>query len=213
MHNSYLKNKADQLTGVVILVGRKGILPWGIKKFMQWEGLLTGEADYKPPENHSGILINYKGKLQVFEAIKEGEVIRPIEESLDHATSITLLRPKPPLDEDEKEKLIQYCEKRVKEGHKYQVMNFIQWIFFIRSRHAEKKGLWVGRRKKKRAIKTYCYECTARAMNAARGGLAWWDPEITSIWKYYNHPDLVELSPIELEWFLDEVKIMTLMGC
>ena len=156
--------------GTIILVRKTGLLPAGIRFFMRIYGRR------KVRYNHAELVIGSYD--YVVGAIKGGVKIREFEQAQKDGKwkEMAFYEPIKPLSDEEIGIMITTAIKYNKTP--YQIMNFVQWIIYIRY------GFWLG---KKSDNKVYCYESVARLWNAIRPGTFKNDPEITSIWDFIDN--------------------------
>ena len=162
-------NKPTIKPGTIILVRKSGLLPAGIRFFMR----IYGRRKVK--YNHSE-LVTYPNF--VIGAVGKGVRHRPIKYAVRCGKwkEWLILEPIKPLTKEERGimyKMISYYLDTP-----YQIMNFIQWILYIRY------GFWVGKSSDK---KMYCYELTARIWEFIRPGTFTHNLEITSIWNFIDN--------------------------
>jgi len=191
---------SEKLNYAIILEYNKGVLPGGIRFFMNiWRRIKRLPKRVKI-HNHVEILYYLDGELMVVGAVKGGFRPRIFKDEMprNHWKNLMFMVSKEPFTDVQKILVEQQIRMYVF-GHQhrnYEYLNFISWPVYI---------LTFGkvRLSKKTDKRMECYEAAARVYNAA--GNYFPNPEYTDIFQYYENPMLVEY----VGWEEEIEKILT----
>ena len=185
----------ERLNYAIILEYNKGILPSGIRFFMNIWRKMNKLPKIKKIPNHIEILYYLDGiGWMVVGAVKGGFRPRLFKDEMpeSHWKNLKVMVSKEPLT-DEQKHLIEDRVRLYVFGHRhrnYEYMNFISWPVYI---------LTFGRVRlsKETDKRMECYEAVARVYNVA--GDYFPDPEYTDIFQYIFNPMLEEYEGWEGE--------------
>ena len=164
-----MKSINDYKPGDIILVSNNGLLPKGIKLFMN---IYRKKKDVSKTElyNHVVVVVNLWGKMWIADSAEKGVQVNESLEKYVNRENCLHLTWKTPLTEEEQELFSKTAINYSLNPTRYDFINFYDQIRYILT------GKWKGKTGDKSKKRLYCSEFAAVCMDVVRNsfkGVTW----------------------------------------